>query len=109
LYQINKQASVILRLGSALPILGVDKRSEVAAVVPNGGACCIYNPQAPPLGTAAATSETEPGSWGVIPPPDGGSIARETLGKFQARLGSFAYFGWRWTGWMPSVAAVVRR
>ena len=43
-------------------ILRGDERSEVAAVVPNGGACRLYNPQAPPLGTAAATSETEPGS-----------------------------------------------
>jgi len=42
--------------------LAVDEPSDVAAVVPNGGACCIYNPQAPPLGTAAATSESEPGS-----------------------------------------------
>jgi len=31
--------------------------SSVAAVVPNGGACRFYCPQAPPLGTAAATEE----------------------------------------------------
>ena len=39
-----------------------DERSEVAAVVPNSGASSLYYPQAPPLGTAAATSETEPSS-----------------------------------------------
>jgi len=37
--------------------LGVDERSEVAAVVFNGGACRPYHPQAPPPGTAAATAD----------------------------------------------------
>ena len=44
------------RRESASRILGENDHSEVAAVVPNGGACSLYDPQAPPLGTAAATS-----------------------------------------------------
>ncbi len=46
--------------------------SEVAAVVPNGGACRFYRPQAPPLGTAAATSEPAPDVVGSRRPPGDG-------------------------------------
>ena len=54
--------------------------SEVAAVVPNGGACRFYRPQAPPLGTAAATSEPAPDVIGSRRPPGDGHAYRPSPG-----------------------------